>query len=482
MSDDQPNVLFLLTDQWRADHLGCADHPIVRTPTVDRLAERGTRFTNAFTTCPLCSPARGTLLTGRWPHQTGMVDNVGVGGSVQQALGTDVRTWLEAARDAGFRTGYFGKWHLGEQSGLSRGVTFDVVGKEADGPRTERRAPATERGQIVADMAPRFHQDPVRPGDRPPFYGQHPAGLASMRDRRIANASIEFLRHDDQRPWFTCASCPGPHFPSLLPEPWIDLYDPARFALPDNHADRFINKPWWQSRHWWPTVNTDGLTDEDWRRTLAAYAGYVSLMDELLGRVLDIALANAHGRETWVIFGADHGEMLGGHSRFDKHAYFYDEVLRIPLVVARMSPDGAATGPVGRRDEYVSLLDLAATLFGLAGEPIDSDGRDLIGLIEDRSPVFWQSEAYACYHAYNGHSFQLRMLRTPSWKFVWAPQDVDELYDLEHDLGELRNLSDEARHGITLDRMRRRLHDWMEQTGDPLLENAPSLPPAGTLA
>jgi len=473
---DRPNVLFLLTDQWRADHTGYAGHPIADTPTVDRLAAAGQWFANAFTTCPLCSPARGTLLSGRWPHQTGLYDNLGVGGSLQTGLDHGVRTWLDAARDAGFRTGYFGKWHLGQQSGEARGVTFDVVGQEADGPRPGQRAPADERGQIVPEVAARLAQQPSRPGDRPPFYALRPDGLDSMRDHRIAERAIGFLHEPDDRPWYCCASWPGPHFPSVLPEPWLSRYAPDRFELPANLGDRFVNKPWWQNRHWWPPVATDDLTADDWRRTLAAYAGYVSLMDHELGRVLDTALAQAGGRETWVVFAADHGEMLGGHSRFDKHAYFYDEVLRIPLVIARLDPDGQPVGATGRRDEYVHLIDLAATLFGLADEACGGDGRDL------RESADRPDETFACYHAYNGHSFQLRMLRTPDWKYVFTPQDIDELYDLRRDPGELRNLADEPQHTELLAALRARLFAWMAQTGDPLRDSWRRLPAAGSLA
>lgn len=478
MSDQRPNVLFLLTDQWRADHTGYAGHPTVETPTVDRLAASGQWFANAFTTCPLCSPARGTLLSGRWPHQHGVLDNLGVGGSRQAGLDRQVRTWLDAARDAGYRTGYFGKWHLGPQSGEARVVDFDVVGHEADGPREGQRAPADERGQIVPEVARRLGLTPHRPGDRPPFYALRADGLETMRDHRIACRAADFLREDSSRPWYCCASFPGPHFPSVLPEPWLSRYAPEGFDLPASFGDGFVNKPWWQNRHWWPPIATDDLTIDDWRRTLAAYAGYVSLMDHLLGEVLETALAHAGGRETWVLFAADHGEMLAAHGRFDKHAYFYDEVLRIPLVIARLAPDGAAAGTVGRRDEHVNLLDLATTLFGLAGESCDGGGRDL----REPCAATWPDETFACYHAYNGHSFQLRMIRTPSWKYVFTPQDIDELYDLHQDPGELRNLSDSPAHAVIREGMRARVFAWMADTDDPLRDTWRDLPAAGSFS
>jgi len=450
---------------------------LLATPTVDRLAASGQWFANAFTTCPLCSPARGTLLSGRWPHQTGMIDNVGVGGSPQAGLGSDVRTWLEAARDGGFRTGYFGKWHLGQEAGEARGVAFDVVGREPNGPRPEQHAPADERGQIVPEIAARLRMSPTRPGDRPPFYGLPPGGPEAKRDHRIADRAFGFLDAPDEPPWFCCASFPGPHFPSVLPEPWLSRYDPAAFELPANLGDRFVNKPWWQNRHWWPPVATDALTDDDWRRTMAAYAGYVSLMDHELGRVLAAAVRYSGGRDTWVVFAADHGEMLGAHSRFDKHAYGYDEILRIPLVIARLAPDGSATGPTGRRDHHVNLLDLSATLFGLAGEPCGGDGRDLLRSAE----ADWPDETFACYHAYNGHSFQLRMLRTPAWKYIFTPQDIDELYDLERDPGEVRNLADEPAHAAVRAELRARVFAWLERTADPLRSGCGALPKAGSL-
>ena len=147
------NILFIFTDQWRADCVGFHGNKIVKTPNLDNLAQYSVDFTNSYTVCPLCTPARGSIMTGLYPHQSGVIDNCDVGGSRQEYLPNSAFTWLDAMKDTGRRVGYFGKWHLGlDWQSTDKGVEFDICRIESDRVKHETRIPqppVTERVKEV---------------------------------------------------------------------------------------------------------------------------------------------------------------------------------------------------------------------------------------------------------------------------------------------------------------------------------------------
>lgn len=484
MSDVDANVLLLLTDQWRHDAVGYRAGSQALTPTLDGLAKGGVAFEHAFTPIPLCSPARACLLTGRWPFQSAMIDNVGVGASKQGPLEPGHRTWLDAAVQSGYRVGYYGKWHLGADGPIARGVHgHSPSGFERNAPPPgSGKAPVTERGELEVDQDRVHPRRDLLPGSRPPYYGTLTSGIEDTQTRRTASEAIGFFEQDDGRPWFLTTSFHGPHFPHLVPEPFAGLVAPGAADLPGSLDDSFTGKPWFQSRPWWPCHDTSGLTQDDWRKTTAAYLGMIAFIDAEMGRVLNAATASSGGRPTVVIFTSDHGEMLGAHGRFDKGPYLYDEVMRVPLLIRRLAPGETALdiGPEWRQ-EFVSLLDVAETLFGLAGEQSHGPGRDLLHLTAGRSNDAWPDEAIGWYQSYNGHSFTLRSIRTLDYKYCFNPQDVDELYDLKEDRGEVHNLIGDCAHKAIGENLRERLMVWMRRAGDPLAEGWDDLPDAGTL-
>lgn len=487
---NQHNVLFILTDQWRHNALGFCGDPLAHTPNLDRLAAGASFFRHAFTSVPLCSPARGCLLTGRWPHQSGMEDNVGVGASQQAGLSAEVRTWLEAARDHGYRVGYFGKWHLGHPGPSERGAQYIAEPADLQGAEGGKEAArATESGELRSPFREQWLADVARrrPDFFPPFYETLPGTMEETQTGQVSAAAVRFLQEaaSDSRPWFLTVSFRGPHFPHAVPEPYASLIDSAKVPLPENLYDDFRQKPWFQNRIWWPCHDTAHLDEEAWRKTSAAYYGMIAMLDEAIGRLLNAVAAADGGRPTTILFASDHGEMLGAHGRFDKGPYFYDEVMRIPLLIRPGEvglPAREGSGQQPRwRDEYVSILDLGATLFSLAGETPQIPGRDLMPLVHGEWTGPWPQEAFGWYNYYNGHSFVMRSIRTPAYKYVFAPQAVDELYDLQADPGELVNLASDPAHASKVTELRQRLFAWMMQEGDPLLEQWQELPPAGTL-
>ena len=476
------NVLFILTDQWPAWAFGLRGAGIA-TPNLDRLARAGTVFTNAFTTCPLCTPARGALLTSRWPHQTGVYDNHSVGYSLQAALSLDEKTWIDAAARLGFHVGYFGKWHLGPINPEQRGAhRFDPNVELDRGPYV----PATS-DYSYEQCARRYEQQSARlRRGRPAFWGETPAGKEHVEPFPVMNNGVQFLEEwatgPRDEPFFLTVSSSPPHFPHYLPREYAEIADALRaeVTLPPSLGESFAAKPWFHAKPWWPCMDTSPLDAEQWRTVIAYSHAHITMVDEAIGRVLDAVDRLGLAESTAVIFTADHGDMEGAHDRFDKGPYFYDEVWRIPLIVRHPGTDAATQGA------FVSLLDVGETLFRLLGAGTASApsraGRDLLPLVGERDvPTGWPQVAYGVYDLYNGMSFAIRASRDERFKYVWNPQDVDELYDLADDPHEMANLSGRPDHARVECGLRNRLLAWLDEIGDPFSRQVGDLPAAGTI-
>jgi arylsulfatase A-like enzyme len=476
------NVLFILTDQWPHDSFGRTGLA-VPTPGTDALAASGTLFGNAFTTCPLCSPARGALLTARLPWQTGMRDNVGVGYSLQEPLCPEERTWIDAAVERGYHTGYYGKWHLGADGPIARGAHRFAGGFDRNARVYD---PATSE-HSYASMAKRYDRqnDSLVEGIAP-FFGRTRQREEELEPFRLAANAHEFMSEwaagERREPFFLTVSFHGPHFPHYLPERFADLAESLApdVPLPGNLGDGFANKPEHHGRPWWPSMDTSSLDEPAWRKAIAYSMAHIAFVDEAIARILghvdDLGLAN----DTTVVFTADHGDMRGAHNRFDKGAYFYDEVWRIPLTIRVPGIASAAC------DEFVSLIDVGRTLFGFAGagakEGSPFAGRDLRPLVGgEAAGEAWPERAFGAYDSYNGMSFAVRAIHDARWKFVWNPQAIDELYDLEADPCELVNRIDDDSAAPERDRLREELFAWLRDSGDDLPAEAASLPEAGTI-
>ena len=470
------NILFLFTDQWQGDATGYAGHKVVRTPNLDRLAEKSVNFVNSFTVCPLCTPARAAIMTGLYPHQSGIIDNCDVGGSRQEYLPNSAYTWLDAMVGSGRKTGYFGKWHLGlDWQSSDKMVDFDICRIESDRVKHETRtpkAPVTERGQL--DGATDLTQAKKSEDMYSPFYGK----LDSLDDRfesKVAQRAMTFLEENREEPWCLTVSLVGPHFPNLNSEPFYSMYDNVDITLPENFSDRFIGKPWYQNRKWWPAVCADHFDEWEWKKTIRAYYGSITMMDYYIGQTLKKAAECSGGRKTRVIFTADHGEMAGAHSRFDKAAYFYEEVLKTPLLVCE---DLCGTQGGKINSAFCSTMDVAQTFFTWAGA--HAPNGTCLSEMKD-CEVDGEQYHFSSYYKYNGHSFEIRTVRTRRYKYCFVPQDIDELYDLQEDPYELKNVSDDYRYTAIKEELRARVFRHMEKTGDYLLTILNHLPQAGCL-
>jgi arylsulfatase A-like enzyme len=442
------NIVFMMADQWRWDTIFDPGH-VCQTPNLLRFSEGGVVFSNAYSPCPLCSPARGALFTGKWPHQTGLIDNVGgMMYYTQGKLHPDQVTYLERLRDdAGYAISYAGKWHMGTGTLPERGV--GTVRGSDGGPPGNRR----ER-----------HPRPVLDGDvLPPYYGSFSQGVG--RDQYIVERGIEQIAElaRGEGPFCAVISTWGPHFPHNVPRRFAELYEslPHDFQ-PDNYCPPFLeeNKPLMQSRPYWPCQNTRPLSAEDWRRTCQHYWGFCTHVDEQFGRVIAALDELGIAEDTVVAFSVDHGEMLGGHGGFDKGPYLYQEIMHIPMIVR--DPLGR---PPQNADGFVNLRDLFPTLISLTGA-------EHVLNAEEETRSYWVTEhehAFYTYDAYQGRQFKLRGIHAGRFKYNWSPPDLCELYDLQNDPGERVNLTDAPEYVEIQAELHDKLMAWMRAENDYLL-------------
>jgi arylsulfatase A-like enzyme len=474
------NILFILTDQWPswAFSYMSADIP---TPNIDRLAAQGTVFTNAFTTCPLCTPARGTLLTSRWPHQTGVYDNYNVGYSQQTSLSIDEQTWIEQAVQQGYHVGYFGKWHLGSNDPASRAAhRYNPYRPDRAG---QKKQPYSY--ESMAEYYTRQEQPQLMKG-RAPFWGEVNVQKAAISPFPVMVSGVQFLEEwasrDRKKPFFLTVSSAPPHFPHYLPAEYAGIADNLRDStmLPTSIEDNCFNRPWFHAASWWPSMDTSVLDLEEWRTLIAYSHAHIMLVDEAIGLVLDALDRLKLTESTVIVFTADHGDMEGAHNRFDKGAYFYEEVWRIPLVICLPNLIPAS------KNTFVSLIDVGETLFSLVGageKPgYPRSGRNLLPLINNSEKLdAWPDVAYGVYDLYNGINFAVRAIRNKQFKYVWNPQAMDEFYDLDSDPYEMVNRIDDPEVLKIKLQLQDELLVWLNAISDNLPERVATLPPAGTI-
>jgi arylsulfatase A-like enzyme len=276
------------------------------------------------------------------------------------------------------------------------------------------------------------------------------------------------------KPFMLTASFFGPHLPYLIPDAWFDLYDPADVTLPASFAESFAGKPDVQRRYseYW---GVDGLDDDTWRKLIAVYWGYVSMIDRCVGRLLDALDAHGLWGSTNIVFVADHGEFTGAHRLNDKGPAMYEDIYRVPAFIR------VPGLPAQRCDAFASLVDLAPTFLEMAGVPVSQqgDGRSLMPLLRGESPVDWRSEIVAEFHGHH-FSYAQRMIRDRRHKLVFNPESINELYDLAEDPHELRNVHDVPGYRGVRDDLTERLYRELVARGDPAFTWMTYMAPIGS--
>lgn len=466
---DCPNILLLVSDQHAHDVMGCAGDPLVRTPNLDALAARGTMFENAHCAAPLCVPSRMTMLTGRHCSEIDVWTN-------SCYLDSDSPTFAHALGAAGYETILCGRMHFvgsDQRHGFHRRIMGDIGGHTHPGacpPNMPRRLlGATGQGYgAVATAGP----------GRTAYQAYDEAVVDHTREWLQARAESE-----DDRPFLLTAGFVLPHCPFVAREDLYDYYY-ERIDIPEMPEGYLENlhpamKAWREARR-----ITD-LTEEEIRRARAGYYGIVEHFDEVVGGMLNALEDSGFGEDTVVIYVSDHGESAGRNGLWWK-SQFYQHAVGVPMMMS--GPDI----PRGRRDEIVSLLDLAPTLSELAEAPDvpRGSGQSLLPLMRDELSAPWRDEALAeMVNIGPKYPYPGRMIRRGRWKLIHYEGCEPMLFNLEEDPNEFNDRAqdpacrdvraylhdrvlerwnpDEAQRTLRLRQEGQSLlHDWMEAWED----------------
>jgi len=471
-----PNILLITTDQQRWDTLGAAGNELVKTPHLDALAARGTLFSSAYIQNPVCIPSRACLQTGRYTHQHGvryMEKEI----DLTPGLPPWEVTFMERLQMAGYRTGAVGKIHMMPQKGFhyerlcgGKGARWtqsegSELGPGPLGPTYASWLEARDPGAYERIYAQR----------RQPEYADNMTAIRNVLpleeyvDYWIAEEAIEFLSYPGSSPFFLqCGFC-GPHGPIDPPAPYAELYPLDQVPLPRQRQDDPPASPKGRSRCSW-----DG-DEERIRRWVSYYWGLVSLIDDMVGRLVAVLERRGLMENTLIAFVSDHGEMAGDFGMMGK-GNFYEEVIRVPLIAV---PPGAASmsrpAQGCRVSGLVETSDLAPTFLDYAGVeiPPQMPTRSLKPLLEGQGHG---RESALCEYMTNDRTRQGTCVRTDRWKYAfWGGEHPAELYDLQGDPEELRNLAGDPAYRAQLDEMRDLMLDRLQgSTPHYLRDDTPS--------
>ena len=447
-SDRRPNVVFILTDDQRLDHMSCAGHAFLKTPNLDRIAAEGAHFKNMFVTTSLCSPSRASFLSGLYAHTHGVVNNF-----------TDYPSRLTSfpmrLREQGYQTAYIGKWHMGEKSdekrpGFDTWITHKGQGKYFDNLWNINGKRRVVKGYYTTN---------------------------------VTNMAVQWLKGSRRKPFCLILGHKAPHTP-FTPEPkYAHLYDKTEIRYPKS-AFALEGKPEWVKQRidtWhgiygpiygfrkkFPDARPESV--KDFARFVRAYTATIKSVDDSVGRIHAALKQIGELDNTLLIFASDNGMFLGEHGMTDKRT-MHEESIRVPLLARypRLIRPGTTI------DRQVLNIDLAPSVLDICGAaPLENiHGTSWKRLLAGDARRWRRSWFYEYnYEKQFPYTPNVRGVRADRWKYVHYPhgdgtpdRHMAELYDLESDPGEANNLINDPNRREIVGRLKRELRRLMKATG-----------------
>lgn len=430
-----PNIVFFYTDDQSMWSVRAYGNPHSHTPNMDRLAREGAIFDNMFVTTPVCSPARGSMFTSRYSCELGIRDWLNEKVEPDAGLPTQFPTWAQQLQRAGYKTGLFGKWHLGvrpefhpTRRGYDRFYGFLGGGNSPQDPTLEVEGVTKQVPGFLVDL--------------------------------VTDQALTFLRENKSKPFLVSLHYREPHMPYL--------------PVPEQDAAHFQNVLL-------DLPNYEGV-DPDWlQKTRRDYYKSIAAVDRNIGRVLGELASLSLDRNTLVIFSSDNGYMIGQHGLWHKgnatwvkagrkgrRPNMYDFSLRVPLVMrwpGVISPGRHVAEMATNLDFFPTILEACRVPAPAGYEP---RGLSVLPLLDGRKPK-WRSEVYGDYHMIHGYDETMRMVRTRNWKLIVHkdPQYLDELYNLEKDPDEDHNLIADPSAQERKEQLLQMLDAWQSRMKDP---------------
>jgi len=435
------NLIFIMSDEHNKNMLGCYGHSVVKTPNLDKLAEDGVKFNNAYCNSPVCVPSRASVATGKFVHEIENWDNA------DPYIG-ETESWGHRLTEQGYKVVTIGKLHYRQDEDdtgfpdqrLSMHV-YDGVGdtyslvRDNLSPRNINRQKILEAG----------------PGDT--SYTRYDIG--------ITEETINFLReeaNDFEKPWAIFVSLVTPHFPLIAPQEFYDMYPLDTVEFPKQYGinERPMHPAIEAYRQTWDVQ--DEFDEKTVRKAVAAYYALCTFMDSQVGKIIDAINENGLSENTRIIYTSDHGDTLGDHGVWFKST-MYEGSVGVPLIMS--GPDLPKGNEI---DENVSLIDCFPTIIESVGaDKKQSDnelpGKSLFSFIIDENPE--QRIIFSEYHAM-GFSRAVYMIKKDNYKYVHYVDEVPQLFDLKNDPDELYDLAEDANYIGILNECKEELYNIVD--------------------
>lgn len=443
----RPNIIFMTTDGHRPGMLSLGGHPFLQTPNLDRIGSQGIQFKNSFVINALCLPGRATCLTGLYSHNTGAIDNK------ERVIPKEIPLVSDILHENGYDVAMCGKAHIGNAlRDRYWDYYFGYGGAAADyyWPR------------IVEGVNGKMGPNEVREG---------------FVDDIVNDRAINWMRQKRDKPYCMFLWYQSPHAPFFRPRRHMDLYNGIKIAKPDTFDDDLKDYPG-KPRGFAKADNKIGpytresRTKNNCARSLEElvkdYCVGVKAVDDSVAKVWKMLEETGQADNTVVIFSSDHGFFLGEWRMYDKR-FMHEPSIRVPLFVHH--PKMIKAGSVC--DNMVLNLDIAPTILDLAGVPVPNQmqGHSLVPLLQGKKPGNWRKDWLYEYYEYPGpHDVpKHRGVRTERYKLIHyyeSPEEF-ELYDLQEDPGERRNVYGQARYADLTQQLKKRLLELQHETKDP---------------
>ena len=431
---DVPNILMIMADQWRWDYIECAEASFVHTPNIDALAQNGVRFSNATCNSPICAPSRASLISGLYPHRNGVIHN-----KIVYPI-NHIPTYYQELRNNGYRVGCVGKIELHKPihfNGKNGNLPVMYQAGFTDPNNTEDKLDIREfhgpYGHYLAEKGLheklRYDYWDIR-RQAVPFYAEDSVLTEEdYEDAWIGRYACNWLSDvSEESPWHYFVSFVVPHDPWDPPVNYAKKYRNADVPLPIQ--DTLINKPSYQKRN----QHTEGATPEQMIKVQQQYCAMIELIDNYIGKIINVLKQRNMYENTLIVFCSDHGEKMGDHGMFYKSVP-YDSSVKIPLIMR-----GPGVSNRGVDDALVQLFDLYPTFLETAGIKIPSniDAHSLMPILSGKKRKIRDYQFHELY--YEDYNYQ--MVCDKRYKYVNNNYDINELYDREEDVHELNNLID----------------------------------------
>ena len=465
------NILLIMSDQQRLDTVSAyKENKFCITPNIDQLASEGMKFNNAYTASPICAPSRASIATGLFPHNHGVIDNF-------TELKEDIDLLGQCVHDAGYYCGYAGKWHVSPskeptQCGFDDGKPF--MGYAFPGSGVFKSLAFNQ----PPDNSPNYYAEYLKEngfegvdvshcfmGNNPALqiqemFCKHEGPLESTIEYFVAQETNRLIQTatDKEKPFFIWVNFWGPHSPSIVPEPYFSMYNPDEIEEHPSYKEDFSDKPYgyYLSEKMW------GLGDYGWKgfqKIAARYYGHCTLIDDMVGMIVQkLKKLNVYD-DTIIIYTADHGDCLGAHKLIEKGAFSFNEIYRVPLVVKGCGQTDC--------NSLVYLHELMPTIVDIVGGHLKRkvDGESLKKLLTGEQKDNGRTEVFGEFHDHFYRSRQ-RTVRDSEYVFSFNENERGELYDLKKDPYQLKNVCYDPEYAEVKKRYMKKLGDHLTETHD----------------